>query len=708
MEQQTMEQQTTTMEQDQDNKMIPSYKNLKMTLKEIDEELYSKFKKDTLFKHTNDRENEFYVRKNQLKTCKKIVILMLLSKIDPENFKQAYILFAEMQTGKSGIFTNVCFIVFRNNWIREKLGLKYLLILTPMNDSDFLSQLKKDVDQRLGGIAYFSNHAEYKFVGMNTDGENGFRGKELKALIQQGHFIQDTFVVVDEVHYGNDANQSLQKLFQQQIGISNSASSESLREKNIYLLGVSATPYSEIVSIKEFERKFLIQHRTPSSYYGIKKHMLREKVKQSFPLNSAENIQKFVDVVEEFRNQKTYIIARIRNSGKETDRCEKVKQVLESKFQNAIVKIIDESLPKKERDFKLLTSNEPSTLTIYLIKNMLSAGKRIEKTYISVVFEHMATARSYNETIVQSLIGRICGYSQHDIICYTDLKHAQDYIDVVDSRFKIMPQKGKNYHLNTKKGSGIRKLYMETQPERWPKTTQECNDLVKMDGEIGMELASHGIISQRFIDSKELENRVKRNENGDLVLQPYRIGHSDPKVWDVSNLEGLEDFKQKLVGHGSISSIRPKMRYPVLFHGEIIYAIAYFGGINESNIYETHTRASSHIIHDEFTSSSSSSEESSSEEENPREEIPRRINNGKEIQSDDEEQAEEEGLAIRIDSATIDPSKLKTGRKGKHNQCYSVLELRNICKSIGVNTTHKGKCIKKEELIEKIKQYYHL
>jgi hypothetical protein len=138
MEQQTMEQQTTTMEQDQDNKMIPSYKNLKMTLKEIDEELYSKFKKDTLFKHTNDRENEFYVRKNQLKTCKKIVILMLLSKIDPENFKQAYILFAEMQTGKSGIFTNVCFIVFRNNWIREKLGLKYLLILTPMNDSDFL------------------------------------------------------------------------------------------------------------------------------------------------------------------------------------------------------------------------------------------------------------------------------------------------------------------------------------------------------------------------------------------------------------------------------------------------------------------------------------------------------------------------------------------------------------------------------------------
>jgi hypothetical protein len=725
-------------EHDQENCPIP-YKTLKGILREKNQDIFQKFKKDTLYRHTNDRENDYYIRNNSLKTCKKILILMLLSKIDPENYRQAYILFAEMQTGKSGIFTNVCFIIFRNQWIREFLQLKYLLILTPMSDSSFMEQLEKDIEQRIGGIRYFRDNSEYKFIGMNAEGEKGFRGKQLNGLIESGQFTSNTLTVIDEVHFGSDANQSTQTLLKN-IGISNSANTDNLREKNMYLLGVSATPFSEIVSIKQFQRKHLIQHRTPSAYYGIKKHMERGMIKQSFSLNSKENIQKFIEIVKEYKNKKTYIIARIRNSGKENDRCEKVKKELIIKFPNVIVNIIDQK--STERDFKKLTANEPSVLTIYLIKNMLSAGKRIEKKYISVVFEHIAKARSYNETIVQSLIGRICGYSEHNIICYTDLEHANEYIKVVDTKFQSLPKKGKNYRRQSKQGTSIRKLYLEDQPQLWPKTKEECDALVSASGAIGLEFSNHEIFNQKFVDSKQLEKRIKVLSSGATTLEAYAIGHSEPKIWDVSNEDGLNEIKQKLKGHGSISSKRPKMRYPVLYNGEIIYAICYFGGIRETDKYETEKRASSHIVHDYTSSScSSSSDESSSSEEDSNFEDEREMKKQKEQkqtkrepkrdpkreQAKEDKQKKEviqiEDLAeviteeskdtkiekVYIESIKvipeIDTSMLKSGRKGNKNISYSVIQLREICKKLGIATTFKGKCIKKEDLANKIKEH---
>ena len=528
-----------------------SYEQLRNFLYDYDKDNHThyleSFEHGTTWRLVESKTNKTYVKDKQLKTMKILLLYIILSKLNPDQFERSYILFAEFQSGKSGIFSNLIFVIFNNDWIRTLLQLEYALVLTPISDCDLIKQIKGDVNDRNHGIEYFTKFPQRLKVMMNSNGkENGFNSKGLKSHIDLGHFQKNTIVIIDEIHHGQDKTMATEKILNY-LGISNGVDKNTLHKKNFFCVGVSATPHSEIASTKEFKHKQIIYHDPGDMYFGLKRMYEKDRFKPFWELDDA-GIEKLSQLlIEQIRKEKTenkysYIIIRARNVGRNKNdmrRYDKVVRELKKLEESEDLLCSVEEINQGSEDGilsinDLIPSEDETTklkkTKIYIIKNILTAGVRIEnKHLISIMFDYKSNQRSYNETITQGLVGRACCYiddndkDPHEIVIYTDVGHVKDYIDMIDTGFDFLPEKAKNTKISKKKNSNKWILYKESNPELWPKNRDECNALIHKTGEIGKYLLEKDLVeSDEDYPIGEFKGEASKYiENG--IVKEYSI-----------------------------------------------------------------------------------------------------------------------------------------------------------------------------------------
>jgi ribosomal protein L37E len=85
---------------------------------------------------------------------------------------------------------------------------------------------------------------------------------------------------------------------------------------------------------------------------------------------------------------------------------------------------------KSDDDINTILDEEPLVPTFILIKNMFYAAKTVHDTHIGVLFERI-TSTSKDDTILQSLLGRACGYGKSNRTqIFTSLETVTNYINV--------------------------------------------------------------------------------------------------------------------------------------------------------------------------------------------------------------------------------------------------------------------------------------
>jgi hypothetical protein len=396
-------------------------------------------------RYTDDKASKCFVFDNQIDTAKEIIYNFYIQQ------NRWCLLFAEMQSGKSGTFFSVPYIIGRNAILTKKLGIDLnqnnnninVFLLTGMNEKELIEQFEKDI---------------VGFTGMDID-KNVLHNSEMnsrflktpemdwsnddKVLVSK--IKKNSLILIDESHYGSDKKQILNNFLTKIVGIEPNGDNTPLIKNNIYVVSISATPMAEFIQAKtsNFKKK-IIPLKNSDGYYGIIDMFNNNKIHDASDLKDVKSIDRFID---RFLNisRNGYILIR------STKHQEEIKNRLGERLIDVSVECYDSDKGNKNKTIDGLLEETPIKKTIIFLKGKLRAGKRINTRNIIMIHD---TAESKVDTTVQSLLGRCCGYNKNkDIEIYCDMISAKKYKNWIESGFDVnmVPDKSKNVLKNSYK-----------------------------------------------------------------------------------------------------------------------------------------------------------------------------------------------------------------------------------------------------------------
>jgi hypothetical protein len=325
------------------------------------------------------------------------------------------ILLAEMQSGKTDTFYFVAAEMLRLGKISN------VIVLAGYQDNDLKCQLKDVTSFQNSYRLYMEDVLKMKTEMRNAHEimvKNSFSvycGADLDKLFetQSSYKIQDTLFIWDESHYAqNKINRPFK--FLENLHISADANSLNFSGKrNNYFLSVSATPYSEIsVSIHNHQQKKIVKMEAGADYIGVGTFLRKNLIIPFQPTTWLSTLEKcFAET--KYATPK-YAIVRIRGNHKMTEAIELATRM------GWDYGIYDAKDGSKNKILSLDELEQPPPLgkhKVIFIRGMLRMGKRVSKNHLAFVME--TSQRSKTDTILQGLLGRMCGYHKNlDIRIY--------------------------------------------------------------------------------------------------------------------------------------------------------------------------------------------------------------------------------------------------------------------------------------------------
>lgn len=358
------------------------------------------------------------------------------------------VLVAKMQSGKTGVCNSVVNILENDDqYLAKYFNIDKYLFITGMNDTGLMQQTLKriyhhdkyeeDEGQILcandnnvcGGFKELENKKNAKiFVFKNSD------------LKQNDFILENCLVFIDESHFGSNEENILTK-FLTNNGISWKNTKE-LKDKNIYIVSVSATPYDEIISDIS-ECKAIVELETTNNYVGVSEYYDNDCIFNALKTDFKENENGIIPIIDyikiahakiKLNNNKGVIFIRvnknqdiIKNNSwiKNTFKIVSInskngKNIDYDQINNDIQSLIDSNIDTK--------TNRP---IIFLIKGAYRAGVTIDKDhkdYIYMVYD----LSDKREATAQGLLGRMCGYRNDNLhfkktLFYVNLQQAYEY-----------------------------------------------------------------------------------------------------------------------------------------------------------------------------------------------------------------------------------------------------------------------------------------
>ena len=366
------------------------------------------------------------------------------------------VLVAKMQSGKTGTCNAVVNILKKTN-LNTYFGINKCFFISGMNDTGLHTQTTKRLAEQV-----LDATNENMCVGIKEykDKKNAsffvFKNSDLKNANLQ---LSNCLIFVDEAHFGSgETNVLTQFLNRNNINWKNR---NCLKEKNIYIVSVSATPFDELISDLADCKSVVVLNNTPN-YVGITEYLENKKINDASsddfieqeknnpaPLKLQRQFSlpakiKYIPVVDYIKtahermvetNGKGILFIRSRNT--------------DIKFHDYITK----NFKKIDLDMKLSGSidydlvgktiqsmidapigSPESKPVIFFMKGAFRAGISIEtehKDYVYMVYDNS----NKPEATAQGLLGRMCGYRNMDnnnylrTSFYVNTKWAKQYSD---------------------------------------------------------------------------------------------------------------------------------------------------------------------------------------------------------------------------------------------------------------------------------------
>jgi hypothetical protein len=422
--------------------------------------------------------NKFTIFEPQVQTSKEIVELFCST----ENPIRWVTLIAQMQSGKTGTYNLTIFEMIRLGKVGQAV------IVCGTSDLALKNQVLGDLDLFVKKYAMYlaveTGDDEMERVTMAESIREKIQviwGTQLqsatsnrtKSIKGNGKKIpvtaEKTLFVWEESHYAqSDGNQM--DSFLTSLGVS--PNGEGLSDTNTYFLSVSATPMSECSDIVHLKQsKGIVSLRTSHTYYGVKEMLEGNKIVGYNVDNFKETLERAIADLVIPTGTKCYGLIRISGSAKEskTKTAKSDKKVKNAKVNKDVsvhmkqiysvatkmgwnVKLCDSS---KESSINISDLSEPPTIanTIVVIKGKCRMGEVVDKTH--VLFGMETSVNANTDTILQSLIGRCCGYKPNkSTVLYipdkiTKSGELERYIEFIsgvqrDQKIKVLPKNAKN------------------------------------------------------------------------------------------------------------------------------------------------------------------------------------------------------------------------------------------------------------------------
>jgi hypothetical protein len=352
------------------------------------------------------------------------------------------VLLAQMQSGKTGAYNFVACETIRHNLKPS------VLIFTGTSDTELMKQTRERFYEFVYNV--YSNYLEDE--GLSREDRDLLKNKikkntqiyspcQLKKIKKK---ITNSLLIQDESHYAQNIEMGPYTFLQSQdLAIYGNPDGTILEKTGNIFLSVSATPFSEIINMKKYNdplKRLVIMENDPS-YTGVKKLM------------ECDRIQSFEDPLEAFEealslNYRENKYAVVRVPSQNSNFYQKIAANMKWK-----IKYFDSNNDIGE-ERRILSIDElseaPSQPTVIFIKEMLRMGKTIPKEHLAFVME--TAKNSKTDTLLQGLVGRICGYYDPNFDVYALIHvshfHREDiykYIGLCNGE-EVMP----SYAMNVK------------------------------------------------------------------------------------------------------------------------------------------------------------------------------------------------------------------------------------------------------------------
>lgn len=364
---------------------------------------------------------------HQFQTATRVVNYLL-------NGEEHILVAAEPQLGKTGTIQTIC-------WMGTRLHRNVNpIVILPMNDNDLARQISKDYS----GLIPSTNI---------INAQNLRDHLYLSKILEKDKI---NWIIIDESHLGTTLINGHNTLKRELSTISVNLNL-SLVPTNVRLISISATPMAEVASIGKLDgivksdynpeeisetnivkAKVLVTMAKPDHYFGVREMNSRGQILQTGCLRDQKWCQQLLDALDQ--KMSGYIICRVTQQSGAVLRANIIDRLKEPDQY----RIVD-CHHKKEKtvDFNALISHPPDRLVFLFIYGRLRASKRLEnKEYILAVHDYNKSC----DATVQGLLGRLCGYSEHNIRAFLNYGLLVPYFNWLNQAFNpnAVPDKSRN------------------------------------------------------------------------------------------------------------------------------------------------------------------------------------------------------------------------------------------------------------------------
>lgn len=349
------------------------------------------------------------------------------------------ILLAQMQSGKTGTYLFMAFEMIRQGIIDRAI------IICGSSDTSLREQankaMREDKEKYLEEI-----DPDGDLPRRITDKFNNIEvafSQDLKNVVP---VTINTLVIHDESHLAQSKDNLPFKNFYEKNHLDGSLYGDFslLRENRNYILGVSATPFSEIVA----NRKVQLKEWTTEEFNLLKNIPLNEK--NFHPMKAGED---YIGVSQFLKSKSIHFKAKTIKQGD----CGHIIGVLhkgKEKYAKKYIVIRTQCAEKDKEMMMALASScgygyksvfggdggdlsfmeePPFVTTIIHICGRFRMGQVVPKGHIGMVYEQSKSPNA--DTILQGLLGRMCGYSSQGAHTNVDIfvsKEAESLVKKYD------------------------------------------------------------------------------------------------------------------------------------------------------------------------------------------------------------------------------------------------------------------------------------
>jgi len=341
------------------------------------------------------------------------------------------VLLAQMQSGKTSAYLYIAFEMIRAGMIKR------VIIICGSAETSLRDQARADV------IAMKDEYQMALIVKGDMDGQMKLlKGQIDVCFSNELNKVKDvndhTLVIHEECHMAQSKINKPYKEFYKKNHLEGALLGDfrSLREKSNFILGVSATPFSEIVSNHmdekfsqgdfELEEKLIFPMPPGAGYLGVSNFYRDGQGSIKFTAQPVEDpTSHFFQILEE---------DSVSWNGKYHGKyC--IVRTFESKETHDIISMGCERLGYDclhsfagEEGIKEILSKQPVKLTVIHISGRCRMGQVLDKEHLGMVYESSKSPNA--DTLLQGLVGRVCGYDSNLNIDVYVSKPCEEHIKI--------------------------------------------------------------------------------------------------------------------------------------------------------------------------------------------------------------------------------------------------------------------------------------